>query len=331
MYIWILASQIIGNMQFMEQLFTILLTEYQEFPVQDPSSLTLADAINADQFKIVQELGSMNLYVLGKANNYHRRKELFSLSIPGGHPYNWKAVSEATLRNITAFTQQLLASIENVQTYEKNQAQSPTALAHQQQQIRSASHMAEKILNRQMNETMGIRNMSHVFQSDEEFTNKRPNILQRLPQPEDVQQGVDRCLQAIQNKLVSLPGIHYLLAEQHYARVYFVLRQSQRIVWLVQGLATLASRSISEDDYGIVQKTLPAVIAQLLELRAVVDRVEKISMDRGKFKGHHRALRSAVRRGLYTIASSFGAYLNDLILTDSDRAALLPYVNYKEN
>lgn len=333
-YIWILASQILSNMQFMEQLFMVFLTEYQPFAIggQQQGELTLADALNADHFKIIQELASLDLYSLGDGKNKGRRRELFSLSIPGGHPYNWKAVSEATMRNVTNFTKQLVAAIENVHNYEKSQTQSPTILSHQQQKIKSASQMAEKIMQRQMNENMGIRNMSHIYPGDENVTiDKRPKILQRLPPPQDLQNGVENCLQTARGKLLALPGINYFLAEQHYARVYYVLKQSQRIVWLLQGISTLASCSIREDDYGIVQKTLPAIVAQLLELKTVTDQVEKISLDRNKFKGHQKALRSAVKRSLYNIASSFGDYLNDLILPDSDREALISYVYYREN
>lgn len=183
-----------------------------------------------------------------------------------------------------------------------------------------------------MNENMGIRNMSHIYPGEEAaVADKRPRILQRLPPPQEVQNGVENCLRSSQAKLMALPGIHYLLAEQHYARVYFVLRQSQRIVWLVQGIAALASRSLREDEYGIVQKTLPSIVAQLLELKAVTDQVDVVSMDRGKIRSHQRALRSAVKRSLYSIASSFGDYLNDLILPDADREALLTYVYYREN
>lgn len=326
-YIWILASQILSNMQFTEQLFKVFLTEYQEFAIQAPTldHLTLSDALKADNFKIIQELASLDLYTLGEAKNAHRRKELFSLSIPGGHPYNWKGVSEATMQNIASFTKQLVAAIENVQSYEKNQSQSPT-----QGKIQSASQMAERIMQRQQH-MHGIRNMSHIYPGGEEtaacLADNRPKILQRLPPPPDVQQG----LRAAKTKLLALPGINYFLAEQHYSRVYFVLKQSQRIVWLLQGISTLASSSLKEDEYGVVQKTLPAIVAQLLELKQVTDQVEKISMDRTKFKGHQKALRSAVKRSLYNIASTFGEYLNDLILPDSDREALISYVYYREN
>lgn len=341
-YIWVLASQILSNVQFMQQLFIVFLTEYQSFPLQGPSDLlTLSDALNADQFNIVQELASLDLYTLAEAKDAaQRRRELFSLSIPGGHPYNWRGVSEATMRNVAVFTKQLAAAIENVQSYEKmSQSLSPTgttagnAFSHQQAaKVRSASQLAEKILQRQMNENMGIRNMSHIYPGEEAaVADKRPRILQRLPPPQEVQNGVENCLRSVQAKLMALPGIHYLLAEQHYARVYFVLRQSQRIVWLVQGIAALASRSLREDEYGIVQKTLPSIVAQLLELKAVTDQVDVVSMDRGKIRSHQRALRSAVKRSLYSIASSFGDYLNDLILPDADREALLTYVYYREN
>lgn len=330
-YIWILASQILSNMQFMEQLFIVFLTEYHQFPIQGQGDLTLAEAIAADQFKIIQELASLDLYTLGWGEANMRRQEVFSLSIPGGHPYNWKAVSDASLRNISDFTKQLVAAIENVQAFEKTQSQSPTTLSYQQQNIRSASHMAEKIMHRQMNENMGIRNMSHIYPGDDICVDNRPKILQRLPPPQDVQNGIDNCLQMARARIMALPGINYFLGEQHYARVYFVLKQSQRIGWLLQGLSALACCSIREDDYGIVQKTLPSLVAHLLELRSVTDQVETISMDRNKLKGHQKGLRSAVKRSLYNIATTFGEYLNDLILPDSDRMALISYVNYKEN
>lgn len=331
-YVWILASQILSNLHLMEQLFVIFLTETTQFAIEDSNgSLTISDAMAIEQFQIIQELASFDLYSLSYNSDKSRRRQIYSLSIPGGHPYNWKAISDTSLKIISEFTKELSTAVDLIAAFEKNKSipiSAQNSINNPQKGV--ATQAAEKIMNRQLNEGFGIRNMS-LFLPENQPANQKPSFIQRLPQPQEINHSIENYLAALKDRIYNFPVIHYLLGEQHYERAYYILkRHSQRLVWITQGISGLASKSITEDNYGVVQKNLPQIIQRLLELKAVLDKVENVNLGRRKIKQHYKALKSAVKKSLYLIASSFGDYLNDLLLSDSDRASLLVYVNYKE-
>lgn len=321
LYVWMLASQILANINFMEELFVILLTESRSFPIEG-TDLTLAAAIGADQNGIVQELACLDLYQLDSNNNALRRKQVFQLSIPGGHPYNWNAISGVALKSLDRFTKELIAAVEAVTASDKSTVNGVTA-KEQQVQKGIASQMADKIVSRQMNESYGIRNMS-LFQAEPPVVPQKRLFFLRSQDSEPIVNP-----QWLRAKVLAMSGVRYLFGDQHYERIYFTLKQYQRIIWLSQGIAALACHSISEDQYGVVQKTLPAIIGQLLELKAALDRIENVSVGRKKIKTHLKTLKSGIKRSLCRIASTFGEYINDLLLPESDRALFINYVNYK--
>lgn len=328
-YVLILSSQILSQMYFLEQLFVIFLTESRQFPIENSTGdLTLSEALAIDQFKIINELASLDLFTLSFSSEKTRRQAIYALTIPGGHPYNWKSLSDTSLKIISEFTKELSTSIDIITTFEKNKTVPEPNPAVTSNQKGLATLAAEKILTRQLNESYNVRNMSVFLPEDNQPQNL--NLIQRIPHPQEINHKVENYFWSLKQKIFTIPIIHYLLGEQHYERSYFILKKSQRLIWITQGLAALTSHSIKEDNFGVVQKTLPQIVQKLLELKAVLDKVENINLGRKKIKLHHKKLKSAVKRSLYMIASSFGDYLNDLIMPETDRSALLVYVNYKE-
>lgn len=67
MYCWILSSQILSNMNLMQVLFHIFLTEYKEFPLEKSSlaedaTVSLVEALASVQMPIIQQLAALNLF-----------------------------------------------------------------------------------------------------------------------------------------------------------------------------------------------------------------------------------------------------------------------------
>lgn len=105
-YAWLISSQILTNMRLMDFLFIVFLTDYKEFPIEQPAvieqehELTLVEALSCTKMPIIQELASLDLYTLANQTDKSRRTQLFALSIPGGHPYCWKAIRTQCLNII---------------------------------------------------------------------------------------------------------------------------------------------------------------------------------------------------------------------------------------
>jgi nucleoporin NDC1 len=108
------------------------------------------------------------------------------------------------------------------------------------------------------------------------------------------------------------------------------------VIWAIQGLSCLAAASFKEDRYGVVQKDLPAIITSLLQLKQALDRLQKVGNYKRSQKSEHydvkmkAALRSAVKRSLYTISITFGDYVKELPLTKEVLQQIQQFLNFKE-
>ncbi|XP_058462645.1 nucleoporin Ndc1-like [Malaya genurostris] len=319
LYCWILLSQILSNMNLMQMLFHIFLTEYREFPLErssmvTDSEVTLTEALASKQILIVQQLAALNLFTIAEDHDGTRRSRLYALSIPGGHPYNWRLVSGECIRLIRHFSAELSKSIE---------AASSQARPEVNKLRPTASGDAEKILMKQYNESYGIRSLSSFAESATDPASK--------PQPSNICQTVDRRLDVLRSMLCSIPGIYYLFGEPKTAKpCYLLASQSQQIVWVSQALASLAAHSIAEDQFGVVQDDLPSIIRTLLHLKQTVDKVGSIQLDVKKVDRNYLALRAAIRRSLYRITYAFADYLIDIVLEPNDIKALQGFINYRE-
>lgn len=317
LYCWILSSQILSNMNLMQVLFHIFLTEYRKFPVEkstlaNDSQVTLVEALACEKIPIIQQLAALDLFTIAESCDPSRRARLYALSVPGGHPYNWRLVSGECIRLIKDYTGQLAKSIEGATLKPVPDVAKlrPTA-----------SMDAEKLLMKQYNESFGIRSLS-TSALPAESNPKQPDVICK---------AVDRRLDALRESIRNIPGIYYLFGEPKTAKTCHLLAtQSQQIVWIAQALASLAAHSIREDQFGVVQNDLPLVIRTLLQLKQVVDKVGSIQLDVKKIDRNYVALKAATKRSLYRIAAAFADYLNDIVLEPNDVKALQGFVNYRE-
>lgn len=195
LFMFVIGAQIIANMRLMDHLFNTFLTERMTFAVEAPppsalaasgpaAVVTLVQALAADDSPLLQELAALDLVALGDRTTVAagRRQQVFALSVPGGHPYNWTALSGQCLALIDAFRAELKSDVElalkadadggrgasGAAAYLKGAAaqfgrggatammtRSMPSLASE-----SAGEMAAKLMMRQYNETYGIRNMT---------------------------------------------------------------------------------------------------------------------------------------------------------------------------
>lgn len=319
-FVWILTSQIISNMHLMQILFNIFLTEYKKFPIEksDLNEVSLIEAISVTKVPITQQLASLDLLELANSFDSSRRRTIFALSIPGGHPYNWKSLSGQCLTIIKNYSAELTKSIEKIKFVQNNN----TTLRMKS----SASDMAEKLLIRQYNESFGVRNMSHFIQETahqqqtDGSSNKAEEIYNRFHQK----------INKIKESFMTLPGINYLFKEQENAKISYVLSQSQEIIWITQGISALAAHSIAEDNFGVVQNDLPEIIKSLLDLKLILDKITALDLGGKRVDRNYISLKNAVKRSLFRICTVFSVYMKDLITDANDLRLLQSFLNFRE-
>ncbi|XP_055907094.1 nucleoporin Ndc1 [Eupeodes corollae] len=330
-YSWILCSQILSNMELMRQFFSFLLAEEMHFVIEknpvvaaSRTEVTLVEALALREVPVVQQLACLDLYNLASGKAANRRQEVFALSIPGGHPYNWNQISGQCLSLINEFTEKLASSVKRISTM-KN--------APQFAQLKpSASETAERILLRQYNETYGIRRMNQdpveppqprcvpVDQS----TNPCDRVTEML---ENFQKTIE---EAATTALYAFPGVFYLFGEQDGAKTAFVLSNSQAIVWLTEGLAGICASSLHEDKYGVVQNELSKIIKSLLKLKLELDKLNNVNLNGKKLDRNLITLKNAIKRSLYRICTVFGDYMKDLVDEQEDLRHLHCFLSYQE-
>ncbi|KAM9322174.1 nucleoporin NDC1 isoform 2-T2 [Pholidichthys leucotaenia] len=118
-HLWISATFIFFTWNITLLLFRIFVTEVFSFPVQ--SSFTedarqcLPKVLAEKEPMILKFLALQDLALLSQ-HSPSRRLEVFSLSQPGGHPHNWKAISNECLSLLADLTQRLVAYHDTVAT-----------------------------------------------------------------------------------------------------------------------------------------------------------------------------------------------------------------------
>lgn len=320
-FVWILTSQIISNMHLMQILFNIFLTEYKRFPIEksDPNEVSLIEAISVAKVPITQQLASLDLLELSNSFDSSRRRTIFALSIPGGHPYNWKSISGQCLTIIKNYSMQLTKTIEKIKFVQNNTTTSRLKS--------SASDMAEKLLIRQYNESFGVRNMSHFIQETPQLQQQSDGTLNKA---DEIYNRFHQKLNKIKESIITIPGINYLFKEQENSKICYVLSQSQEIIWITQGISALAAHSIAEDNFGVVQNDLPEIIKSLLDLKLILDKVTALDLGGKNVDRNYISLKNAVKRSLFRICTVFSVYMKDLITDANDLRLLQSFLNFRE-
>uniref|UniRef100_U3KBV0 Nucleoporin NDC1 n=1 Tax=Ficedula albicollis TaxID=59894 RepID=U3KBV0_FICAL len=116
--------------------------------------------------------------------------------------------------------------------------------------------------------------------------------------------------------------IMYFFSKHPEASIQAVFSDAQMHIWALEGLSHLVAASFTEDQFGVVQTTLPAILNTLLTLQEVVDRHFKLphvsskppqisgSLVDTSYKTLRFALRASLKTALYRITTVFGEHLN---------------------
>ncbi|XP_026062506.1 nucleoporin NDC1 isoform X2 [Carassius auratus] len=136
--------------------------------------------------------------------------------------------------------------------------------------------------------------------------------------------------------------IVYLFNKLPEASSQALFADSQAHIWALQGLSHLVAASFSEDQFGVVQTTLPNILSSLVVLLEAVDRHFKLphasskpvrticSMGDSTYKTLRFALRAALKTAIYKITTTFGEHLNAVNISTEHRKRLQQFLEFKE-
>ncbi|KAG7212983.1 hypothetical protein KM043_002323 [Ampulex compressa] len=307
-------------------LFQVYLTEWVPFEFRhnnvfdnEASGVTLVEALSMDDIPIMQHLGYLDLVTLAQKDKI-RRGILFTLSQPGGHPYNWNSVIEKCATLIKKFSKDLSAASTKAQDQLSNTASTLSATGGSLFQKEYVYHMR--------NLAMEKTSVTTAEDIDSKQNENSETFIHRF---------VKAKWQAFISYLLSKPLVHYVFGEQEASKVKHVLFNAQSVIWAIEAVSSLAVLSLTEDSYGIVQKDLPLLIDCLLMLKQALDKLQKSNIFARKDQGEDRlvkqiftSLRTAARRSLYRVVTNFEAYISDLALEPVAIEQLQSFLNYRE-
>lgn len=136
--------------------------------------------------------------------------------------------------------------------------------------------------------------------------------------------------------------VMYLFTKLPEASSQALFADSQAHIWALEGLSYLVQASFSEDQFGVVQTTLPSILSCMLALQEAVDRHFKLphasskparlssSMSDSTYKTLRFALRATLKTAIYRITTTFGDHLKAVQMSAEHRKRLQQFLEYKE-
>ncbi|KAL7024986.1 hypothetical protein ACKWTF_013290 [Chironomus riparius] len=304
-YSWILAALILCNIELIKKVINIFATQPKQFKIAGSDEIILTKALEIKKFQITRHLAAQDLSIVAESTKDKRRKEFYELSIPGGHPHNWKQLVQIVLAIVDEFNNDLKTNLEYVARNRNNNTVSSNDAMKK--------FYDHKRIIRESNQVHGIRSfMSSPVKEHEEKIEKRSVFLMKLKE-----------------KLLSNRVIGYLFGEAECDKLNFILSQnSQVVIWLIQAISAIVVRSIKEDTYGIVQHDIKFIIKSFLKLRSTLDKVGALNAI--VKSRNYIALRSTLRRSIYRIVVEFSQFFDDMLLDPEDLKALHNFITFKE-
>uniref|UniRef100_A0A671QP00 Nucleoporin NDC1 n=1 Tax=Sinocyclocheilus anshuiensis TaxID=1608454 RepID=A0A671QP00_9TELE len=293
-------------------LFRIYVTEAYSFPVQstftEDAEQSLPKVLAEKNTLVMKFLALQDLALLSQ-HSLSRRLEVFSLSQPGGHAHNWNAISRECLSLLSELTQRLVAHQDAVASNGRVKSQSTPRLS------------------------VPLRTPGSVFKSSVGGANSALTA----PFTPDV------------DSPFSSPAIRRLVGQQDPQSPCFGTVQSPHIMrrgpkpWSAStGLSHLVAASFSEDQFGVVQTTLPNILSCLVVLLEAVDRHFKLphasskpvrticSMGDSTYKTLRFLLRAVLKTTIYKITTTFGEHLNAVNISTEHRKRLQQFLEFKD-
>lgn len=322
---WLYSTLFVLTMNSMHLLFQTYLTEWISFEIgqsvynNSQQTITLPEALSMDSVPIIQHLGYLDLFNIALKDKY-RRNHLFTLSQPGGHPYNWNSITEKCLELLKKYSDDINIICSGKQD--------------------TVNAIVTKIITPTNNEKPFSYHMRNLVTKETQIST--PIETEIIKTTSTIGQFIsdyfETTRQNITSYLLSKPVIFYFFGTQDNNKIKHLLSNGQQIIWASEAISSLAVFSINEDSYGIAQKDVPRIIEVLLMLKQSLDNLHKMNLlmrktsydDDIKTRQMLTALRSADKRSIYKIIMAFKDYIDDLALEQNIKNQLQNFITCRE-
>uniref|UniRef100_A0A2K5PS54 Nucleoporin NDC1 n=2 Tax=Cebus imitator TaxID=2715852 RepID=A0A2K5PS54_CEBIM len=351
-HVWLCGIFLLTTWYISWMLFKIYATEAHVFPVQPPfaegSDECLPKVLNSNPPPIIKYLALQDLMLLSQYSP-SRRQEVFSLSQPEETTFQTPKSSQMPRPSVpplvktSLFSSKLstpdvaslpgipfgssvmnrMAGIFDVNTC-YGSPQSP-------QLIRRGPRLWTSASDQQMTEFSNPSPSTSI--SAEGKTVRQPNVIYSWIQNKREQ---------VKNFLSKRVLIMYFFSKHPEASIQAVFSDAQMHIWALEGLSHLVAASYTEDRFGVVQTTLPAILSTLLTLQEAVDKYFKLPHASSKpprisgslvdtsYKTLRFAFRASLKTAIYRITTTFGEHLNAVQASAEHQKRLQQFLEFKE-
>ncbi|GAB1288714.1 Nucleoporin NDC1 [Apodemus speciosus] len=160
---------------------------------------------------------------------------------------------------------------------------------------------------------------------------------QTVRQPSVLCSWIQNKREQIKNFLSKRVLIMYFFSKHPEASIQAVFSDAQMHIWALEVAA-----SFTEDRFGVVQTTLPAILNTLLTLQEAVDKYFKLPHASSKpprtsgslvdtsYKTLRFAFRASLKTAIYRITTTFGEHLNAVQASAEHQRRLQQFLEFKE-
>ncbi|KAM6173646.1 nucleoporin NDC1 isoform 2-T2 [Erethizon dorsatum] len=374
-HVWLCGVFLLMTWYISWILFKIYSTEAHVFPVQPPfaeeSDECLPKVLNSNAPLIIKYLAFQDLMLLAQYSS-SRRQEVFSLSQPGGHPHNWTAISRECLSLLNDMTQRLVlyqeaaatnGRVSSSHSVEPKELDSPAKTPDARSPFGTpfGSSMVKRVAGIfDGNTCYGLPQSPQLIrrgprlwtsvsgQQMPEFSNPSPYTFlnnaegRTVRQPSVFYSWIENKREQIKNFLSKRVLIMYFFSKHPEASIQAVFSDAQMHIWALEGLSHLVAASFTEDSFGVVQTTLPAILNTLLTLQEAVDKYFKLPHASSKpprisgslvdtsYKTLRFAFRASLKTAIYRITTTFGEHLNAVQASAEHQKRLQQFLEFKE-
>jgi hypothetical protein len=305
-------------------LLEIYLTEIFHFPLQQttPNELTLPVAMSLTDHPYIQHLALIQLNYLSIYSK-QGRKSLFSLNFKNGQPTNWIKVSNEALNNIKCFM-----DIFNFDDMLHGSGKLNVAF----EPISNNTKFPNFSLKRNSVMSPIQSPLTSPIRQVNKFAFDEKNY-PKSPQSSGLNVTKSKILDSfifkeIVENLKKKKFFHIIYNENLNYKTEQLFIDSFLIINTLKALSNLAIASYSEDEYGIVQQTLPDIITSFVNLQKTVEKFTSSNTNtcisfkilQKKDPGHIQLLMQKLsfilNESIFKITQTFGTTLKSLGLNE---------------
>ncbi|XP_044920493.1 nucleoporin NDC1 isoform X2 [Mustela putorius furo] len=351
-HVWLCGVFLLMTWYISWILFKIFATEAHLFPVQPPfseeSDECLPKVLNSNPPLIVKYLALQDLMLLSQYSP-SRRQEVFSLSQPEEATFQIPKSSQMPRPSVPPLVKMSLFS---------SKLSTPDVASP------LGSPFGSSVVNRMagifdVNTCYGSPQSSQLIRrgprlwtsaSDQqmtEFSNPSPCTSvsaegKTARQPSMIYSWIQNKREQVKNFLSKRVLIMYFFSKHPEASIQAVFSDAQMHIWALEGLSHLVAASFTEDRFGVVQTTLPAILNTLLTLQEAVDKYFKLPHASSKpprisgslvdtsYKTLRFAFRASLKTAIYRITTTFGEHLNAVQASAEHQKRLQQFLEFKE-